>query len=123
MLGYRALEIAYNECEDWLEALLALLRTNRDMVVGFLAEKIPQIKPIPLEATYLQWLDCSGLGMSDEALNCFMEDEAYWFTDPGSLFGQGGELFQRINLACPTGALRAALDRLDAAVLRRSCGK
>ena len=123
MLGYRALEIAYNECEDWLEALLALLRINRDMVVGFLAEKIPQIKPIPLEATYLQWLDCSGLGMSDEALNRFMEDEAYWFTDPGSLFGQGGELFQRINLACPTGALRAALDRLDAAVLRRSCGK
>ena len=123
MLGYRALEIAYNECEDWLEELLTLLRANRDMMAAFLAEKIPQIKVIPLEATYLQWLDCSGLGMSDEELNHFMADEAYWFTDPGSLFGRDGEQFQRINLACPTGALRGALDRLDAALLRRSCGR
>ena len=121
MAGYRALEIAYDACEDWLEELLVLLRANRDLVKSFLAAKIPQIRPVPLEATYLQWLDCSGLGMSREELDNFMRDEAYWFTDPGSMFGHGGDLFQRINLACPTSALQAALDRLDAAVLRRAC--
>ena len=121
MAGYRALEIAYDACEDWLEELLVLLRANRDLVESFLAAKIPQIRPVPLEATYLQWLDCSGLGMSREELDNFMRDEAYWFTDPGSMFGHGGDLFQRINLACPTSALQAALDRLDAAVLRRAC--
>ena len=117
--GYRALEIAYNQCEDWLEELLVLLRANRKLVEDFLAEKIPQIRPVPLEATYLQWLDCSGLGMSSEELDRFMQEDAYWFTDPGSMFGPAGAQFQRINLACPTGVLQAALDRLDAAVLRR----
>ncbi len=117
--GYRALEIAYDQCEDWLEELLALLRANRDLVENFLAEKIPQIRPVPLEATYLQWLDCTGLGMSGEELDRFLPEEAYWFTDPGSLFGGQSAQFQRINLACPTSALQAALDRLYDALCRR----
>ena len=119
MLGYRALEIAYDQCEDWLEELLDLLRTNRDLVERFLAREIPQIRPIPLEATYLQWLDCSALGMGREELDRFMRDEALWFTDPGGLFGHGGDLFQRVNLACPTSGLAAALERLAAAVRAR----
>ena len=119
MAGYRALEIAYDQCEDWLEELLDLLRTNRDLVERFLAREIPQIRPIPLEATYLQWLDCSALGMGREELDRFMRDEALWFTDPGGLFGHGGDLFQRVNLACPTSGLAAALERLAAAVRAR----
>ena len=117
--GYRALEIAYNQCEDWLEELLELLRANRDLVEKFMAEKIPQIRPVSLEATYLQWLDCSGLGMSGEELDRFMRDEAYWFTDPGAMFGAAAAQFQRINLACPTAVMQAALDRLYAALARR----
>ena len=119
MLGYRALEIAYDQCEDWLEELLVLLRTNRDLVERFLAEKVPQIRPVPLEATYLQWLDCRGLGMEREELDRFMREKALWFTDPGGMFGHGGDLFQRINLACPTRGLEAALERLAAAVQTR----
>ena len=117
--GYRALEIAYDQCEDWLEELLELLRANRDLVEKFLAEKIPQIRPVPLEATYLQWLDCSGLNMTGEELDRFMRDEAYWFTDPGAMFGAAAAQFQRINLACPTAVIQAALDRLYAALERR----
>ena len=117
--GYRALEIAYDQCEDWLEELLVLLRSNRDLVERFLAEKIPQIRPVPLEATYLQWLDCSGLGMSGEELDRFMRDEAYWFTDPGAMFGSQSAQFQRINLACPASALQDALRRLEDALKRR----
>ncbi len=122
LAGYRALEIAYDQCEDWLEELLALLRSNREMMEKFLAEKIPQIRPVPLEATYLQWLDCSGLGMGEEELDHFMREEAYWFTDPGALFGRAAGQFQRVNLACPAAALQAALDRLLAARMRRGGG-
>ena len=96
-----------------------LLRSNRDLVERFLAEKIPQIRPVPLEATYLQWLDCSGLGMSGEELDRFMRDEAYWFTDPGAMFGSQSAQFQRINLACPASALQDALRRLEDALKRR----
>ena len=120
MAGYRALEIAYDQCEDWLEELLDVLRGNQRLVAEFLSEKIPQIKPVPLEATYLQWLDCSGLGMSVEELDRFMEEDALWFTDPGSMFGAAGGQFQRINLACPASALRAALERLETALRRRT---
>ena len=104
---------------DYPEMLEDMVETACQLVEDFLAEKIPQIRPVPLEATYLQWLDCSGLGMSGEELDRFMQEDAYWFTDPGSMFGPAGAQFQRINLACPTGVLQAALDRLDAAVLRR----
>ena len=121
--GYRALEIAYDQCEDWLEELLALLRANRQLVEDFLAEKLPQIKPVHLEATYLQWLDCTGLGMSSEEMDQFMQKKAFWFTDPGHMFGAGGAMFQRINLACPTSALQDALDRLYGALCRRNTEK
>lgn len=120
LAGYRALEIAYQECEDWLEELLVLLRRNKQLVTDFLAKNIPQIKPVELEATYLMWLDCSGLGLSGKELDDFMQDEAYWFTDGGSIFGACGQTFQRINIACPTSVLQEALDRLDSAVRTRS---
>ena len=118
--GYRALEIAYDACEDWLEELLEVLRANRDLVEQFLRDNIPQIRPVPLEATYLQWLDCKGLGMTGMELDRFMRDEAYWFTDPGSLFGADSALFQRINLACPTSALESTLERLKQAIDHKS---
>ena len=77
------------------------------------------MKPVELEGTYLQWLDCRALGMDAKALEKFMQEEALWFTDEGYIFGTGGEGFERINLACPTWALRKALDRLRDALQRR----
>ena len=123
MAGYRALEIAYDQCEDWLEELLEHLRSNHRLVVDFLAQRIPQIRPIALEATYLQWLDCHELGMSTEELERFMQDEAYCFADPGSMFGSSTGQFQRINLACPASVLQDALERLEAALHRHTANK
>ena len=119
LAGYKAMEIAYNQCEDWLEELLQLLRANRQLMADFLGDKLPRIRPVPLEATYLQWLDCSALGLSQDELDSFFREDALWFTDPGALFGPWGAQFQRINIACPTSALQAALDRLLAAARRR----
>ena len=119
MAGYKACEIAYNECEDWLEELLGVLEANRQLVAKFMKEKFPQIHVIPLEGTYLQWLDCRRLGLPYKELEKFMAEEAYIFTDEGYVFGEPGEGFERINLACPTWVLKEALDRMDAAWQRR----
>lgn len=119
MLGYQACETAYRECEDWLEQLLAVLRENRTLVETYARAFLPGVKPVELEGTYLQWLDCRALGMDAKALEKFMQEEALWFTDEGYIFGTGGEGFERINLACPTWVLRKALDRLRDALQRR----
>ena len=119
ILGYQACEAAYRYCEDWLEQLLVVLRENRELVRTFTRAWLPGIKPVELEGTYLQWLDCRALGMDAKALEKFMQEEALWFTDEGYIFGTGGEGFERINLACPTWVLRKALERLRDALERR----
>ena len=119
MLGYQACETAYRECEGWLEQLLAVLRENRALVETYARAFLPGVKPVELEGTYLQWLDCRALGMDAKTLEKFMQEEALWFTDEGYIFGTGGEGFERINLACPTWVLRKALDRLRDALQRR----
>ena len=115
ILGYRACEIAYTQCEDWLDELLVVLDQNRKLVQTFFAQHFPQVTAFELEGTYLQWLDFRKLGLSYQALEKFMADEALLFTDEGYLFGETGQGFERINLACPTWVLEKALNRLAVA--------
>lgn len=114
--AYPLCTCAYNECAGWLDALLGVLDDNRRLVEDYLARNIPQIKAAPLEGTYLMWLDCSALGLSDEALDELMVKQALLFGDKGTMFGTGGEGYTRINIACPAGVLTETLDRLAAAV-------
>lgn len=110
--GYKACEIAYNECEDWLDELLKVLDINQKLVKNFLEQRIPEIRVFDLEGTYLQWLDCRALQMSVQELEKFMVTEAQIFADEGYMFGACGEGFERWNLACPTAVVQNALDRL-----------
>lgn len=119
MAGYKACEIAYNECGDWLEELLTVLDQNRKLVEAFMSERFPQIDVIPLEGTYLQWLDLRKMELSCQELEKFMQEEAYFFTDEGYIFGEPGEGYERINLACPTWVLKQALERMEQAWKKR----
>lgn len=110
--GRVACETAYNNCEGWLEELLVVLDNNRKTVETFFAENMPEVKVIRLEGTYLQWLDFRAWGMSYKELEEFMVKEALIFGDEGYIFGKSGEGFERLNLACPTRVLEAALDRI-----------
>lgn len=116
IFGYKACELAYNECEEWLEQLLVHIDGNRRLVEDFMAEHLPQIKVCPLEGTYLLWMDFRALGMDEKQLEEFMIQKANWFTDEGYVFGEGGKGFERLNLACTRPVLLAALERLLAAV-------
>jgi cysteine-S-conjugate beta-lyase len=116
IFGMIAQDAAYNNGEAWLEELLEYLRGNLKYLDEFLAEKLPGFKLYPLEGTYLAWVDCSFLGMTDKELSDFMLQKAKLWLDDGTLFGTGGSMFMRINLACPKSTLKQALENLKKAV-------
>lgn len=116
ILGYKACELAYTHCEKWLEELIAVIDTNKKYVEDFVSEKLPEIKVFELQGTYLQWLDFRALGMDHKELEQFMQKKALLFLDEGYMFGEGGEGFERFNLACPTWVIKEAMERLYEAI-------
>jgi cystathionine beta-lyase len=116
IFGMAAQDAAYNHGEAWLEELLVYLRGNLEYLKEFLKERLPGLILYPLEGTYLAWVDCSSLGMNDEELMEFMLKKAKLWLDEGTLFGTGGSMFMRINLASPRSMLKQALENLEEAV-------
>jgi cystathionine beta-lyase len=116
VFGAVASEAAYNLGDEWLDQLMEYLSGNLDYLDHYLKENIPQIKMIRPEGTYLVWLDCSELNMTDEELKNFMIQKAGLGLNAGTMFGTGGEGFMRINVACPKQTVKDALTRLENAV-------
>lgn len=111
-----AMETAFREGEEWLEQLLAYLSDNFDFVVDYCARRIPKIKTYAPDATYLMWLDCRELGLSDRELHDFMIQKAQLGLIDGWVFGRGLSGYMRLNAACPRSVLEQALRQLEAAV-------
>ena len=116
MIGLHACQAAYETGREWLEELKVYLRGNLDFARAYLKENLPQIKLIEPEGTYLIWLDCRALGLSEEKLEHLIVHEAKLWLDSGAIFGAVGEGFERINIACPRAVLKEALERLHRAV-------
>lgn len=116
IFGNVALEAAYNEGEEWLLQVLEYIRNNINYLADFLKNRIPEIKPIIPEATYLVWLDCRSLNLSDDELKNFIINKAGLGLNHGPVFGKGGEGFQRINVATPVELLQKGLIKLEEAV-------
>ena len=114
--GYKACEIAYNNCEDWLLQLIDVLNENKIFVENYIKENMPEIKVTPMEGTYLMWLDFRKLFDDYNELEKFMTEKAYVFADEGYIFGNGGKGFERINIACPKSVLFDALERIKNAL-------
>ena len=115
MLGLHACQAAYEGGREWLEQLKEYLKGNLDFVRNYLKENIPQIKLIEPEGTYLVWLDCRELGLSEKELEQFIAQKAKLWLDDGIIFGKAGEGFERVNIACPRATLKEALQRLKKA--------
>ncbi len=116
LYGAIGLEKAYDEGEEWLEQLLEYLKDNLGFMREFLAEHLPQIELIEPEGTYLAWLDCRALGLSDDELKALWFEKAKVAPDPGTKFGYIGSGHMRINFACPRKVLGTALDRFKHAI-------
>ena len=118
--GMVALQAAYDHGEVWLEDLLEYLAENYACLETYLAEHIPEIKPLRPEGTYLIWLDFSALNMNKEELKSFLNREARVAMDQGPWFGAGGDGFARMNIACHRSTLLQALARLENAIRNRA---
>ena len=95
---------------------MAYLQKNVNFVINYFSEKIPLIRPILPEATYLVWLDCRKLEMNDRQLKIFFIEKAKLGLSDGPIFGKGGSGFQRMNIACPRKKIIIALNRLNKAM-------
>jgi len=116
VFGLVALEAAYRDGEEWLEQLLSYLNENLKFLMKYFKERIPKIKVIKPEGTYLVWLDCRQLGFNAKDLNNFMIKKARVALDNGYWFGAEGKGFMRINIACPRSFLEECLKRIEKAV-------
>ena len=124
VFGCAALEAAYNESEEWLDALRAYLYDNAQLVYQFLKEEIPQVTALPLEGTYLMWLDVRAARHPGEPLEGFSErfadhlrEHAKLILSTGTIYGADAEGFERLNIACPRERLKEGLRRLRDGVL------
>ncbi len=106
---------AYRDGERWLDAALAVIRENDRFLRRFLADRLPGVKAVPLEGTYLAWLDFRGTGRDDHEVERLLMREARVWLSPGLQFGPGGTGFRRLNLACPRSILEEALVRITEA--------
>ena len=109
--------IAAYQSEEWLNELKEVLFNNKSIVQEFLCNEIPDIKMVPCNATYLLWLDCSKLNTNDDfefskALSEFLREKVGLFLSPGVQFGQNGDNFLRMNIACPQELLLEGLNAL-----------
>lgn len=105
---------AYTQCDQWLDELNAYIKSNMD----YFSEQVNAIAPLKMwnpEGTYLAWVDCRGLNMTDEQLSAFFKEHHMMFNG-GTFFGPEGSGFTRVNLACPRCYVEEAVKRLKAAV-------
>ena len=119
-LGLFACRAAYEGGGEWLDQLIGYLAGNLALVRDFCKNRVPQIQLIEPEGTYLAWLDCRELGMTDDELMAFFSDEAKVWLDPGTHSGEQGSGFMRFNLGSSRSVIAQALDQIEAAWKKRN---
>jgi cystathionine beta-lyase len=112
-LGLAACQSAYTQGSAWLEEMKSYLVENIRFAREFLVARLPEIRFVEPEGTYLLWLDFSAYGLTQNELDRRVTENAKLWLSNGTGFGQDGKSFQRINIACPRATLAEALGRLE----------
>jgi len=111
-----ACKAAYEGGAEWLEELLCYLGGNFSLIREYLPVRLPKVRLVEPEGTYLAWLDCTALRYSAQELDNLVRDKAKLWLNDGTIFGDGGAGFQRMNIACPRSVLSDALARMESAI-------
>ena len=119
LFAYLSVAAAYSHGTEWLDQVVAYIKGNIDFTESYLKERIPAIRMIRPQASYLIFLDCRELGLSQEELNRLFVEDAHLALNEGTTFGKEGEGFMRLNVACPHATLEKALRQLEQAVNNR----
>lgn len=118
LFAYLAVAAAYSNGTEWIDQALAYIQGNIDFTGRFLADNIPGITMIRPQASYLIFLDCRELGLSQKDLVKLFVEDAHLALNDGAIFGKEGEGFMRLNVACPRALLEQALNQLKAAIVK-----
>ena len=110
--GVVATVAAYNEGGEWLDSLRSYLYDNYLVVRSFFERHLPHLGVTRLEGTYLVWVDCRSLGIRSEELERRLYENGRVWVNSGGIYGEAGEGFIRINIACPRERLLEGLERL-----------
>lgn len=116
IFGIVASEAGYKYGASWLAEVKNYIKGNINYCKNFIEKEIPKLKMIDTEATYLIWIDCRKLNMSDSELSKFIGEKAKLGVNDGPVFGTGGSGFIRVNVACPRILLEEAMNRLKKAI-------
>ena len=108
--GVDALIAAYDEGGEWIDQLCQYLWRNYQSLCQFFRQHLPHLPVTPLEGTYLVWVDCRSLGVDSDTLKHRLHDEAHVLVNSGTMYGEAGEGWIRINIACPQATLMQALE-------------
>jgi cysteine-S-conjugate beta-lyase len=112
-------QVAYAQGAGWVDELLLYLAETQRQVVAFIRNHLPQVKVQASEGTFLMWLDFSSLGLDDKSLQSFLVEKAKVGLSPGTLYGESGRGFMRLNIAAPRALVMQALTQIQQAVKKR----
>lgn len=115
IFGLLATKAAYEHGAQWLEECKAYLTENLSYVRTFLKERLPEIRLIEPDGTYLLWLNFKDYGFTDEKLHELLTKKAKLWLDDGTMFGPEGSGFARMNITCPRSVLEQAMNQLESA--------
>ncbi len=107
---------AFRKGEEWRKQMLAYVEDNIKFVEDYCKEKMPQIRPLRPQASFLVWLNCRDLHLSHDQLLDLFIDKAHLALNDGEMFGPGGEGFMRLNVGCPRPLIAQALSQLAEAI-------
>ncbi|KKB34973.1 Aspartate aminotransferase [Bacillus thermotolerans] len=116
MMGVAGMEAAYREGGPWLDELISYIRGNVQLVKEFVERELPELTVIEPQASYLIWIDCRKLGLSDEDLMKKLLMKGKLALNQGSSYRSGGEGFMRMNVGCPRSIVEDGLQRLKKAL-------
>ena len=116
IFAFTATKAAYTYGAEWLQQMRSYVIENVNFVDEYLKKNIPQIKVYRPQASFLVWLDCRELKLTQPELVQLFEDKAGLALNDGTMFGKEGEGFMRLNIGCPRSVLSSALDALKKAI-------
>ena len=119
LFGAIAQMTAYTHGDEWMDAVVEYIQENRDYVVAYIREHMPQIRVRPQEGTYLMWLDFSGLNRSHEELISLLVNDAHVALNSGLDYGEEGALHFRLNLATPRCNVVQVMENINTAIRGR----
>ncbi|MDD6950571.1 MAG: PatB family C-S lyase [Parabacteroides sp.] len=116
IFAFTATKAAYTYGAEWLQQMRSYVIENVNFVDEYLKKNIPQIKVYRPQASFLVWLDCRELKLTQSELVQLFEDKAGLALNDGTMFGKEGEGFMRLNIGCPRSILNQALESLKKAI-------